>query len=123
METFVGGRIRVIAQRRVDVTYRPSLCRDPATQDEKPMSESATDWIKPAIRAAIREPHRGHDVQVSVENVPYGMWVWDDAGLEHVHVTSRELKATLGPRGLTRFRRNLVRKSLTWNQLRETAGR
>jgi len=120
---YYAGRVQIMTQRRhVDVIYRPGLCWED-TKIEKSMSENATDWIKPAIQSLLKETYQGHDVQVNVENVPYGMWIWDDRDLEHVHVTSRELKATLGSGGLEKFRRNLVWKSLTWDQLRVVAGR
>jgi hypothetical protein len=80
-------------------------------------------WIKPAIQSILKESQVGHDAQVNVENVPYGTWIWDDNEKEHIHVTSKELKSSLGARGYAKLRRQLVRVALTWSRLREVAGR
>ncbi len=88
-------------------------------------------WIKPAIRNILKRPLGDgwgitwveKDVQVNVENVPYGVWIWDDKDEAHIHLTSRELKSSLGARGYARLRKKLAKASLTWPLLREAAGR
>ena len=84
---------------------------------------SATDWIKPAIRKLLLEENPGQDVTVNVENVPYGMWLWEETSGSHVHMPSRELKASLGVRDCARLRKRLVRSHTTWGELRARAGR
>ena len=89
------------------------------------------EWIKPAIQAVLKHAVGDgwgtiwveKDVQVNVENVPYGTWVWNNTDEAHVHLTSRELKSFLGARGYARLREKLVKVKLTWPMLREAAGR
>ena len=82
------------------------------------MPDLSTDWIKPAIRDLLLEENPGQDVTVDVENVGYGTWLWEETSGSHVHMPSRELKASLGVRDCARLRKRLVRARTTWDDLR-----
>ena len=79
--------------------------------------------VKSGIVDILREQYPGKDLHVTVGPNGYGCFIWDDRGSAHVHISSRELRSSLGARGYAKLRKRLVKVSLTWNQLREAAGR
>ena len=96
--------------------FRPTL-------PEEKMPDAATAWIKPAIQTLLGTETSEQNVIVTVENVSYGTWLWDEGSHTHVHLPGNELRKTLGHSGVRKLRFSLVPVSTTWDKLRQVAGR
>lgn len=81
------------------------------------MLAQPSDWIKPAISLALNQ-RTGQDLSVSVGNVPYGAWLWDELTKTHVHASREYLKQTIGYRDVANIYRNLTPVSLTWDDVK-----
>lgn len=81
------------------------------------MLAQPADWIKPAISLALNR-RVGQDLSVSVGNVPYGAWLWDEITESHVHASREYLKQTIGYRDISNIYRSLIPVSLTWDDVK-----
>lgn len=60
------------------------------------MSSTMFDSVKDRIRTKLASDRPGADVRVYVDRTPYGVWVWDEAGMEHVQMKNQEILKSLG---------------------------
>jgi hypothetical protein len=102
---------------RLSTEREPEL---PSTPSVPPVKEE--NWTKLAIANVLNREYQDKDVRVWVENVDYGVWIWDDENQVHNHTKVKDLRKTLGKDDADLLVSALDRVQYDWPTIRSWKG-
>jgi hypothetical protein len=65
------------------------------------MSAFSPERVKARIAEILSARAPGEDVHVRLDNVPYGLWIWDEREGKHDHFSPAWMSRSLGVRRVT----------------------